>query len=330
MQFGVKAGSLSKIDGDGSLDTVLEEVVFHVFPDCAGMRLDHYLVQAGTDYCRSEITRLIRSGAVLLNKERVKPGRRLRPGDRIILRPPAPILPRPRPREIDFTILYEDQALLVIDKPAGLVVHPAAGHDHDTLVNGLVYRYGDLPGNDPLRPGIVHRLDRDTSGVLVVAKTRSALTRLSAGFKNREVDKTYHAIVLRGPRQATGRLVAPIGRHPVKRQKMAIRETGGRYAATRWQVLASWPGFSLVQITIETGRTHQIRVHMASMGAPVAGDELYGGRIGEIGGVAVRRQLLHASTLSLNHPETGQIMTWTAPLPPDMEQVLARLGKPAG
>jgi len=293
--------------------------------ESAGIRLDHFLVQALADHSRSEISRLIRAGAVQVNEQTVKPGQRLRAGDHITLILPEQLSELPQPRDIPISVLYEDQAILVIDKPAGLVVHPGEGHRQDTLVNGLLYRYGHLPGNDPLRPGIVHRLDKDTSGVLVIAKKQSALKYLNAAFKNREIGKTYHAILLRSPGRPEGRLVAPIGRHPVKRQKMAVLETGGRYAATRWKVLRAWPGFSFVEIDLETGRTHQIRVHMASLGAPVAGDALYGGKIREIAGVPVKRQLLHASAISFTHPETGRIVTCTAPLPADMRQIADRL-----
>ena len=291
----------------------------------AGMRLDHFLVQALADYSRSEITRLIRAGAVQVNELTVKPGQRLRAGDCITLTLPEQRSELPLPRDIPISVLYEDASILVIDKPAGLVVHPGEGHRQDTLVNGLLYRYDNLPGNDPLRPGIVHRLDKDTSGVLVIAKKHSALKYVNAAFKNREIRKTYHAILLRSPGQSQGRVVAPIGRHPVKRQKMAVRQTGGRYAATRWKVLQSWPGFSLVEIDLETGRTHQIRVHMASLGAPVAGDILYGGKIREIAGIPVTRQLLHASTISFTHPETGRTLCSTAPLPTDMRQIIEGL-----
>jgi len=299
-------------------------VTYQIAPDSAGLRLDHVLVQELVDHSRSEITRLIRSGAVLVNGQVVKPGRRLRAGDVVSVAFPEPCAEQPLPSDIPFSVLYEDDSILVIDKPAGLVVHPAAGHRQDTLVNGLLYRYPDLPTNDPSRPGIVHRLDKDTSGTLVIAKNTCALQRLSAAFKERQVRKTYHAVLVRSPKQSQGRLVAPIGRHPVHRQKMAVREQG-RYAATRWKVLESWPGFSFAEIDIETGRTHQIRVHMASLGAPVAGDSLYGGRVNDIHGVPVARQLLHASTLRFTHPETGQDVCCTAPLPADMQRVLDQL-----
>ena len=297
---------------------------FQVPPESAGERFDHFLVQKLTDLSRSEITRLIRSGAALLNGKIVKPGQRLHSGDQITLTlaQQGTRQHRPRPADISFSTLYEDQSILVIDKPAGLVVHPAEGHWQDTLVNGLLSRYTNLPGNDPLRPGIVHRLDKDTSGVLVIAKTAPALKNLCTAFKDRKVQKTYHAVLLRSPTQNAGRIVAPIGRHPVKRQKMAVLENGGRYAATRWQVLAARPGFSFVEIELETGRTHQIRVHMASLGAPIAGDTVYGGGLSDIEGLPVRRQLLHASTICFTHPETGKTMRCTAPLPPDMQQIV--------
>lgn len=303
------------------------DCTFQVGPESDGTRLDHYLVRQLDNHTRSEITRLIKSGAIEVNGQTVKPGHRLRPGDNILVFLPAPLPEAIQPREIPFSILYEDQSVLVIDKPAGLVVHPAEGHRQDTLVNGLLFRYPDLPGEDPARPGIVHRLDKDTSGVLVVAKNNNSLQRLSRAFRERQVRKTYLAVLLRKPAQDQGRLVAPIGRHPVHRKKMSVRESGGRYAATTWSIKKAWPGYSFAEIGIETGRTHQIRVHMASLGAPVAGDDLYGGRVNEIDGVRVTRQLLHASTLCFPHPDSGVTLSCTAPLPPDMDAVLMRLDR---
>ena len=270
---------------------------------------------------------MIRTGNVLVNNSVVKAGYRIRDKDEIILR-----FPRPEPTDlvaqpIDFDILFEDEEVLVIDKPAGLVVHPADGHHSDTLVNGLLYRYKSLPGKETGRPGIVHRLDKDTSGVMVVAKTKKALTALSESFKKRTVAKTYHAILLRNPGKLQGTLTAAIGRHPVNRKKMAVRSNAGRYAVTHWKVLTNWPGFSFVEVGLETGRTHQIRVHMASLGAPVAGDELYGGRIRDGFDPPVKRQLLHASTLCFPHPVSEQNMQFTAPLPEDMRRVIHQLEK---
>ncbi len=293
----------------------------------SGIRLDHFLVRRYPDVSRNALAGLIRAGEIRINDHQVKAGYRLHENDCLAVSFPkkrsAVLLAQP----IDFKILYEDIDLLVINKPPGLVVHPGDGNREGTLVNGLLYHCQTLPGSDPVRPGIVHRLDKDTSGIMLVAKTDIALKKLSDSFKNRQISKTYHAVLLREPSRKTGRLVAPIGRHPVHRKKMAIRHENGRYAATNWQVQQVWPGFSFVEIDLETGRTHQIRVHMASVGCPVAGDRLYGGRINANLGLSIERQLLHASSLRFPHPVTGELRTFSAPLPEDMRQVLSTLNQ---
>ncbi len=290
-----------------------------------GLRLDHFLVRRFPDFSRSALGRLIRTGHMLVNGSPVKPGYKLRENDYISCRFPPPEPTNLQAQKIDFNLLFEDEEILVIDKPAGLVVHPGDGHNSGTLVNGLLYHCNSLPGNDTVRPGIVHRLDKDTSGIMVVAKTERALKNLGESFKNRCVSKTYHAILLRSPGKEHGRLVAAIGRHPVNRKKMAIRPGTGRHAVTNWKVLFAWPGFCFVEIDLETGRTHQIRVHMASLGSPVVGDRLYGGRVQSGFEPPVTRQLLHASTLCFPHPVSRKPMQFTAPLPVDMEQVQTQL-----
>ena len=301
---------------------------YQVLPAEGGLRLDHYLVRRLPDHSRSGLGRYIRGGHIRVNDNLVKPGYRLKAGDDIRCTLPVPEESRLVAEPIDFEVLYEDEALLVISKPPGLVVHPAAGHASGTLVNGLIHRFADLPGLENNRPGIVHRLDKDTSGIMLVARTDQVQRLLSEAFKNRQIHKVYHALLLRRPADLEGRIVAPIGRHPVNRKKMAIRTSSGRYAATRWLVQESFScDICFAEITIETGRTHQIRVHMASLGAPVAGDALYGGRLGPAVGVKAERQLLHASTISFVHPLTGQEHTFTAPLWPDMVQVLTGLRK---
>lgn len=289
----------------------------------SGLRLDHFLVRQYPDFSRAALGKLVHSGAVLVNDLCVKTGYRLRENDSVSVSFPAGEPSTLAPQPIEFGILYEDDDLLVIDKPAGLVVHPGDGHRQGTLVNGLLYRYPSLPGKESDRPGIVHRLDKDTSGILLVAKSETALKELGESFKNRLIVKTYHAVLLRYPGRDSGRLVAPIGRHPVNRKKMAVRPEHGRYSATGWQVLHRWPGFCFAEIGLETGRTHQIRVHMASLGSPVAGDRLYGGRTEATRKLAIDRQLLHASSIRFNHPVTGEAMALTAPLPEDMQQVIA-------
>ncbi len=230
------------------------------------------------------------------------------------------------PEEVEFKVIFEDDDLLVINKPPGLVVHPAAGHQQGTLVNGLLYRYHDLPNQAEGRPGIVHRLDKDTSGIMVVAKTEHALRQLSEEFKQRRVQKKYHAVLISRPAEPYGRIVAPIGRHPVNRKKMAIRQGRGRYAASSYQIIEYFAnGWCFAEVEIETGRTHQIRVHMASLCASVSGDDLYGGKVNKHSLVRPPRQLLHASTIDFLHPVSGKTMQFTAPFWPDMQQCLIQL-----
>ncbi|MGX9727144.1 MAG: RluA family pseudouridine synthase [Candidatus Electronema sp. VV] len=294
-------------------------------PPEAGLRLDHYLVRQLPEQSRSSLDRLIRTGSVLVNGEAVKPGCKLRAGDSVSLALPQPSAPESRlqPQPVDFHIIHEDEHLAVISKPPGLVVHPAAGHSDGTLVNGLLHRYGELELLDGERPGLVHRLDKDTSGIMLAARTEAMHRLLSAAFKERHIRKTYHALLLRSPAADTGRIDAPIGRHPVNRQKMAVRQHDGRHAVTNWRILERFRnGCCFAEIGIETGRTHQIRVHMSSIGAPVLGDALYGGKSQT---VQADRQLLHASQLRFVHPASGQTCHFTAPLWPDMEAALAIL-----
>ena len=294
------------------------------------MRLDHYLALHFPDYSRSSLGKHIRSSHILVNDKTVKPGYRLQNNDLVAVDFPSlhqenEIQAQP----VDFEVLHEDQSLLVINKPPGLVVHPAAGHTDQTLVNGLLHRYADMATLEGDRPGIVHRLDKDTSGIMLVARTKKVQALLSAAFKERKVRKTYHALLLRVPADLNGRIVAPIGRHPVRRKKMTIREDG-RYAATVWNILETFSNsLCFAEIGIETGRTHQIRVHMSSLNAPVAGDTLYGGKLDKKLNLVATRQLLHASTLSFIHPVTGRECKFTAPLWPDMNEVLAQLQEQA-
>lgn len=289
------------------------------------MRLDHFLVRHLPDSSRSALLRLIQGGLVLLNGQPVKAGLRLHGGEPVEITfpppPPSDLVPQP----VDFAVLFEDDELLVIVKPPGLVVHPAAGHRSGTLAHGLLHHCASLPGVEDQRPGIVHRLDKDTSGIMLIAKTDRALRRLTGDFQDRNIHKMYHAILLRCPAEAGGRITRAIGRHPVNRKKMAVR-ADGRHAATRWRVLERFGnGMCFVELELETGRTHQIRVHMASLGCPVTGDDLYGGHVGTARGIAVTRQLLHASTITFPHPANRERMTFSAPLWEDMQSVLAEL-----
>lgn len=290
----------------------------------AGRRLDVCLVDRFVGMSRSGLSKLIRSGLVTVKGQTVKTGYVLRMDDLVeVITKADKSFPKLSPQQVDFSIIYEDESLLVISKPSGLVVHPGAGNEQVTLAHGLLYHCGGLPSNDEMRPGIVHRLDKDTSGVMLVAKTESALRKLTKDFHDRKVGKQYTALLLRCPKREIGRLVAPIGRHLVNRKKMAIREVGGRYAATSWRIIEKFSmGICLAQVTIETGRTHQIRVHMSSIGSPVLGDNLYGGRVLKEMTTMVSRQMLHASTISFTHPKSLEQMTFTVPLCPDMQAVM--------
>jgi 23S rRNA pseudouridine1911/1915/1917 synthase len=292
----------------------------------AGQRLDHFLTSKCPGQSRSFLNKLISASYVLVDSQHVKAGHRLRESETVSVVIPPPQASVLVPEHVDFTILREDDHLLVINKPPGLVVHPAGGHQSGTLVHGLLHLCKELPAAAVGRPGIVHRLDKDTSGVMLVAKTDYALRTLMADFKDRKIRKMYHALLLRCPRENEGRVVAPIGRHPVDRKKMAVRPVQGKYAVTTWHVLERFAnGWCLAEIGIETGRTHQIRVHMASIKAPVAGDLLYGGAVDRHASLRPTRQMLHASTLRFNHPLTGEELCCTAPLCDDMQMLLARL-----
>jgi 23S rRNA pseudouridine1911/1915/1917 synthase len=297
---------------------------FQVQPQKTGQRLDHYLVQQLPEQSRSALDRLIRSNHILVNNSASKPGYKLRADDIISVNLPLPAEEeRPAAQPVNFDILFEDAHLAVISKPPGLVAHPAAGHADGTLVNGLLHRYSELSDSDSDRPGLVHRLDKDTSGIMLVARSEIAQRLLTAAFRERQIKKIYHALLLRTPTTMKGRIDAPLGRHPVKRQKMAIRQRDGRHAVSNWQILERFSnGCCFAEIAIETGRTHQIRVHMASISAPVLGDALYGGssRL-----VQAHRQLLHASELAFMHPISKEQCRFTAPLWPDMAETLALL-----
>ncbi len=286
-----------------------------------GCRLDHVLVASFPDFSRAAWGKRILSGAVLVNGDVVKAGYKLRPGDEIIISFLEKNSSSLSPEKINFSVIYEDRDIIVVDKPAGLVVHPGAGNPNGTLVNALLYRYPDLSGLSGERPGIVHRLDKDTSGVILIARNEFALARLSEDFKNRRVDKTYQSLLLRHPGKEFGRIVAPIDRHPVKRCKMHLSDKG-RYAATSWLVKKKWDGYSLVELKIETGRTHQIRVHMASLGSPVLGDKTYGGIDKNNKSLPVARQMLHAHRVVINHPVSGDKMEFVAPLASDMLEMI--------
>lgn len=299
--------------------------------DGGGQRLDLFLagrlVKEGLT--RSRIQLLVRSGIVLVNGLRVKAKHVLRSGDLIelTLSGQDDSVPELVAEPVSFVILFEDDDLIVLIKPPGLVVHPGAGHGSATLAHGLLHHCGHLSEiNGASRPGIVHRLDKDTSGIMVAAKNDSSHRDLARQFKGREVRKTYLAIADGRLSSDAGRIEAPIGRHPVYRKKMTVRDDG-REAVTNWRVLDRFPqGLILLELGLETGRTHQIRVHLAAMGCPIAGDMLYGREKSLYAQLGIGRQCLHACKLVFRHPRTGEAMSFSAPAWPDMQGTLALLG----
>lgn len=297
-----------------------------VEPEDEGQRLDLFLSlhDQMIDVSRSRIQKLIRSDNVLVNGQPRKSGYVVRCGDVVAVDPESPQPVSLIPEEVRFEVLYEDHDLIVVAKPPGIVVHPACGHENGTLVHGLLKHCKDLSGiSGELRPGIVHRLDKDTSGVMVVAKNDPAHHCLVNQFKGRQVEKVYHAIVDGRPDRSNGSVVLPIGRHPVNRKKMAIREKNGREAVTHWRVLEDFSAdFTYVELRLETGRTHQIRVHMAAIGHPVSGDLLYGRKKSDYAIFKIERQCLHAHILAFAHPRTKEKLRFTAPIWPDMQRTL--------
>ncbi len=308
---------------------------FTVDAEAAGRRLDLFLGERLASVSRSFAAELIASGRVVVDGRPRKPGYRLKAGECVSgsLPPPRPAVFRPEPIALD--VLYEDEHLIVICKPPGMVVHPAPGHDTGTLVHALLHRCPTLEAlRGELRPGIVHRLDKDTSGALVAAKDPVSLERLAAQFKSRSVEKRYLALAHGVPAADRGTVRMPIGRDPVDRKKMSVRSRKARPAETGWCLRRSWAGAaSLLEVSLLTGRTHQIRVHLAAVGHPVVGDPVYGRRRAAkaaatgLGAIlaAAPRQMLHAWRLSLDHPATGERLSWVCPLPPDMAEVIARL-----
>ena len=287
-------------------------------------RLDRYLSRI-TGLPRSQIQRLIEAGRVLVEGRRLKASAAVLPGQRIRLSIPPPQPSALTPEPIPIEILYEDTDLVVLNKPAGLVVHPAPGHPGGTLVHALLHHCPELPGiGGERRPGIVHRLDKDTSGVMVVAKTDAAMRSLTGQFKGRRVKKTYLALVHGEVKQTEARIATEIGRHMHDRKRMAVQTRKGREAVTTYRVMKRLDGFTLLQVQPETGRTHQIRVHLSSIGHPVVGDKVYGGtreKKFRVPGSGFRgkaeRQLLHAWKLGFFHPRTNDWMEFEAPLPAD-------------
>jgi 23S rRNA pseudouridine1911/1915/1917 synthase len=296
----------------------------HVVSDeAAGLRLDQFLRRELPEHSRAFLQKLIEQGDVRVNGKPSKPSHTVRAGDEIGIEIPPPRPLAARPEEIPLDVLFEDSDLIVVNKPAGLVVHPAAGNQEHTLVNALLHHCrGGLAGIGGVeRPGIVHRLDKGTSGCIVVAKTDFAHQALVAQFKSRGVKKIYRAVCWGKLERPSGRIETVIGRSERDRKKMSARVARGRQAVTDYRVLKQFPDFALVELHIHTGRTHQIRVHMAHIGHPVVGDATYGRKAG-MGNpesqISVARVMLHAYKLGFTHPRTQQFVEFTAPVPEDM------------
>lgn len=299
---------------------------FTVGPEEQGLRLDVYLSRKDATVSRSQARRLIDDGEALVDGRPARASHRVRPGERVSLRRPPPRSSGIAPEEIPLAILYEDDALLVVDKPAGMVVHPAAGNPRGTLVNALQFHCGTLSTVGGLmRPGIVHRLDKGTSGLLVVARNQTAFDSLVDQLATHDVDRRYRALVHGHLDTARGTVDAPVGRSRRDPLRMTV-SANGRPARTHYELIASFdaPGrLSLLECRLETGRTHQIRVHLRSIGRPVVGDELYGGARGPL---RLDRPFLHAVRLGFHHPGTGSAVSFESPLPTDLVEVLSGLG----
>jgi len=297
-----------------------------LYADVPGERLDAFLARCVPELTRSAAQRLLEEGCVCRNGKPGKKNEKLNPGDEIAVTVPEPKQVEITATEMQLDIVYEDDDVLVINKPKGLVVHPAAGHQEDTLVNGLLYAMGDdLSGiNGELRPGIVHRIDKDTSGLLAVAKNDLAHTVLASQLKDHSMARTYEAIVCGSFREDSGIVDAPIGRHPTDRKKMCVTQRNSKNAVTHWEVVARYRGYTHIRCRLETGRTHQIRVHMAHIGHPILGDTVYGHKKPELGQDS---QCLHAGGLCFTHPRDGRPVMVFAPLPDYFEAVLEKLNR---
>ena len=285
----------------------------------SGERLDRYVAQRCPHTSRSHIQRLIGEGRVTVNGRAARESLRLRDGDRIEALIPPPSPPQPQPQPMPLSIVYEDGDILVVNKPAGLTVHPAAGHPDHTLVNAVLAHCPQLAAGGAARPGIVHRLDRDTSGLMVVAKNEAAYQHLTRQWRARSVLKRYTVLVFGRLSPRSGTIEAPIGRDPGQRKRMAV-VSEGREARTHYRVVEYIDSYSLLEVTLETGRTHQIRVHLSAIGFPVVGDGVYGRK-----SPLVARQFIHACCLGLRLPSSDEWVEFSAGLPPDLAQSLERI-----
>lgn len=288
------------------------------------MRIDRYLSEQSDDLSRSYLQKLVKDGAVCVGQKVVKSNYKVAAGDKVTLDVPEAVEPEIVPEKMDLDILYEDSDIILINKPKGMVVHPAAGHYTGTLVNGLMYHCReDLSGiNGVMRPGIVHRIDMDTTGVLIACKNDMAHNSIAGQLKEHSITRKYFAVVHGVLKAEEGTVNAPIGRHPVDRKKMSINEKNGREAITHYRVLERFRQFTYVECQLETGRTHQIRVHMASIGHPLLGDTVYGPAKPPY---KLQGQTLHAGVLGIIHPRSGEYMEFSAPLPRYFEELLIKL-----
>ncbi len=296
-------------------------------PAAGGLRADQFLAAALDGLTRSAAQKLLEEGRVLCQGKVLKKNDRLKEGIPLTVVIPDPEPVEIIPQDIPLDVVYEDEDVIVVNKPVGLVVHPAPGHPDGTLVNALLFHCGQsLSGiNGQLRPGIVHRIDRDTSGLLIAAKNDLAHLSLAQQLQDHSLYRAYEAVVLGGFREEEGTISLPIARHPTDRKKMAVNHLNGRPAVTHWKVLARYPGYTHIQCRLETGRTHQIRVHMAAQGHPVLGDPVYGGA--RKGFPELAGQCLHARRLTFRHPRTGETLTVECPLPDYFQAVLTRCSR---
>ena len=292
----------------------MNELYFTVDENSANQRIDKYIAENADGLTRSAVQKLISEKCVTVNGKSADKNLKLKIGDEITVNLPEPEICEALPENIPLDIVYEDDDLLIVNKPRGMVVHPASGNYTGTLVNALMYHCGDrLSGiNGVIRPGIVHRIDKDTSGLLIVAKNDFAHNLLAQQIKEHSFTRKYQAVVCGNIKDDSGTVNAPIGRHPTDRKKMAVTLKNSRNAVTHYKVLGRYSGYTHLELTLETGRTHQIRVHMAYIGHPVAGDPVYSGKkyLTKLNG-----QCLHAYYISFTHPRTNEIMTFSAPLP---------------
>lgn len=298
---------------------------FVVEDESESIRLDKYLSSLMEDCSRSYLQKLIKEEQVLVNGKPAKASLTLKSEDEIFLSVPEPSVPEIAPENIPIEIIYEDNDFLIVNKGKNMVVHPAPGHYTGTLVNAILYHCKDLSGiNGVMRPGIVHRIDKDTTGLLVICKNDACHKTIAEQFKVHSIERTYHAIVTGNVKQEEGIFDAPIGRHPTDRKKMCINDRNGKNAVTHYKVLERFGNYTYMQFQLETGRTHQIRVHMASLGHPLLGDEIYGK---PSSGFHTDGQVLHAKTLGFEHPTKKEFVQFDSPLPDYFEHILGRLRK---